>query len=256
MDRHRAAALAGLLPRLAVAGLVPALTAAPAHAARAQASVSGTATDAATGRPVADVAVRIAGAGLQTVTDASGRFRFAAIPAGRHVLQSSHIAFASRSDTLDLADDLHLDIGVRLAGAALPLEPLQVAARSRTLIDAGFYQRRDRGIGEYITRNEIRDRGHQRLSDLLATIPGFRRTLRADGTSSMDARGKKSIVLTCDTQYFLDGLRADIAATDIDNLGLEDVEAVEVYRGAAGIPLQYGAVGGACGAVLIWMRKR
>jgi hypothetical protein len=238
---------------LAAAG---ALLLAPVPRLAAQSSVSGVVIDAGTGRPVADVTLRIDALGRESVSDERGRFRFPGLGAGRHLLLARHLAYAPRSDTLVLTDDQHLDLELRLSGSPLGIDPLHVTARSRLLLDAGFYQRRDRGLGEYFTRDDIGKRSFQRLSDLLITVPGFKRTIRADGTSSMDARGKKSIVLTCNTQYFIDGIRADLAATDIDNLGLEGVEGIEVYRGSAGIPLQYGADRGACGAVLIWMRKR
>ena len=58
----------------------------------------------------------------------------------------------------------------------------------------------------------------------------------------------------CPPQYFVDGIPA--SNFDIDEVLPGDVEAVELYSGAAGVPPQYNRFNGTsiCGTILIWTR--
>jgi hypothetical protein len=59
---------------------------------------------------------------------------------------------------------------------------------------------------------------------------------------------------SCTPPVFLDGIPV-MSDGDLDALVLlRDVEAVEVYRGSAELPLQYGGSNGACGAIVIWTK--
>jgi hypothetical protein len=44
-------------------------------------------------------------------------------------------------------------------------------------------------------------------------------------------------------------------ARNLDQVALRDVEAVEVYRGAAEVPTEYRGSTSACGVVLLWTRR-
>ncbi|MGH7475263.1 MAG: TonB-dependent receptor plug domain-containing protein [Longimicrobiales bacterium] len=217
-------------------------------------SIQGVVLDAQTTRPVVNASVRLRGTTHAAVTDAGGRFGFREIQPGMYVIVVEHIAYTARSDSLFLnsSDDLQLEI--QLAETAVALEPIEVTARPRKLVIVGFYDRRQRGIGTYFTRDDIEKRHVQRLSDLLSRVPGLRRTLNQDGSSRIDARGVKTIMTNCNTQYFIDGVRAEIGAIGIDVIPPRDIEAVEVYRGSSELPIQFDVGRAMCGAVLIWTR--
>src|SRR5205809_6909566 len=55
--------------------------------------VAGTVTSRASGAPVADVQVTVAGTTLRALTDASGRFRFSDVPGTMVVLQARRSGF-------------------------------------------------------------------------------------------------------------------------------------------------------------------
>jgi hypothetical protein len=38
-------------------------------------------------------------------------------------------------------------------------------------------------------------------------------------------------------------------------ISVNDIEAIEVYRSAAGIPIQFGGASGQCGAVVLWTKR-
>src|SRR6266571_4936467 len=67
--------------------------------------VAGTVTSRASGAPVADVQVTVAGTTLRALTDASGRFRFGDVPGTMVVLQARRIGFRAAEDTIRVGDE-------------------------------------------------------------------------------------------------------------------------------------------------------
>jgi hypothetical protein len=225
-----------------------------ATTASAQANVSGVVIDAATRRPVADVEVRLDTA--RAVTAATGGFRVVAVAAGSKRLELRHLAYASRSDVVRVADGDHIELEIQIAADAIRLAPLEVDVRSQRLMDAGFYKRSARGIGMFLTRAQIEDLRVGRLSDVFVRIPGARRALVDGEQSRIDMRGGKSLSVPCATQYFLDGVFAQAGASILDNLLVHHVEGMEVYRGASEMPTEFDYGRASCGAIVIWTRRR
>jgi hypothetical protein len=234
---------------LALAGLAP-------RAARAQGTLGGQVLDAHTSRPVAGAEIRIVARGVELVTDGQGRFRFAPLAAGTLVVDVRHLAYAPRSDTVRLADGDEVRLEIRLAADAIALPPLAVETFSMRLDEAGFFRRRARGIGTFMTREEVQAHRATHLGDLFARVPGLRRVILADGTSRIDSRGGKPPISRCDTQYFIDGVRADIAGVGVDAIPVHVVEGIEVYRSGSQVPTQFDHGRAMCGAVVIWTRGR
>jgi len=116
-----------------------------------------------------------------------------------------------------------------------------------------FYRHRQGGIGYFFDRHEIDSRRVQRISDLLRRVPG---------TRLMNDRGGRSIMRMsrsaggrdCPPDVWIDGVRA--VGMNVDDMPLSDVEALELYRGPAGIPPEMNSRLGnpACGALIIWTR--
>ncbi|RMH14199.1 MAG: hypothetical protein D6701_11515, partial [Gemmatimonadetes bacterium] len=42
---------------------------------------------------------------------------------------------------------------------------------------------------------------------------------------------------------------------DLDLIRPEDIEAIEVYRGASEVPAEFGGSDAGCGAIVIWTRR-
>jgi len=111
-----------------------------------------------------------------------------------------------------------------------------------------FWRRREQGWGRFFTREEIDRRHPIFVSDMLRTVPGF--TIERIGPStyirSTRAGGG------CSPTLWLDGMR--LPDSDPDALiHPADVEAIEIYRGGAETPAEFGGFND-CGAVVIWSR--
>lgn len=180
-------------------------------------------------------------------TDARGRFAFRGLPDGRYRLELARAGYGTLVDTVSFRASLGLQIEAELVREAVEMQPLLavVEARSRRLEASGFYERRDRGFGQFVARDEIEDRDPGRVTDLLATMRGVRLGPPpglADGRALLMRGG-------CVPEIFMDGVRT-IRPFSLDaSLHPDDVAGIEVYHSAE-VPVQYGVSG--CGAVLVW----
>ena len=108
--------------------------------------------------------------------------------------------------------------------------------------------------GVFITRADIEKRQAHRLSEVLATVPGVQilrsRGAGQDGIRMARAAGGRD----CPVTIWVDGQR--VPGLNVDDIGPSEVEAVEIYKGAASLPAEYNVNRGtpACGTIAIWTR--
>jgi outer membrane receptor for ferric coprogen and ferric-rhodotorulic acid len=133
------------------------------------------------------------------------------------------------------------------------LDPLDVevsATISATKLKMqGFEERRLKGRGVFITREQIEQRGAMQLSDLLTNISGVR--VRRD-----DYRQRVGILMgrgayACEPVLYIDG--SPRSALEINDYHPAQVEAMEIYTRVSMSPPGYRS--GRCGSVLIWSRE-
>lgn len=255
---------------------------APASAAAGTFAVM--ALDAA-GRPLAGATVRI-GSLPAVVTDAGGRARGGILPAGEYAVSMEHPTVGTLTGRVTVPAGLG-GVEIRPAGGAgstslavvanrvvaLAGVEARSAARSRSLEMQGFYARRQRGGGVFLTDSAIQARRAGRLSDVLRRVEGIRlvrysaegqqRSTDADEAYRI-ASGRASTSISradwCWMDVYLDGQLVQShdhpdQARNLDQVALRDVEAVEVYRGAAEVPTEYRGSTSACGVVLLWTRR-
>ena len=111
-----------------------------------------------------------------------------------------------------------------------------------------------RGVGQYVTRDEIEKRWGGTPSDLLRNTPGIRfvRTSRGKGirfpTTSINRRED------CMPMIWLDGQKAP--GMEIDDITLGDIEGIELYNGPSTTPMQFSQMQGSnnCGTIVVWSR--
>jgi len=113
----------------------------------------------------------------------------------------------------------------------------------------GFEERRLKGRGVFITREQIERRGSVQLSDLLTNISGV--TVRRD-----DYRDRVTISMgrgftACEPVFFIDGSPRSVL--EINDYRPGQVEAMEVYTRVSMAPPGYRS--GSCGSVIIWSRE-
>jgi hypothetical protein len=205
-------------------------------------------------RGIGDVVLEIEGSEVRVVSAADGSFQLPPMPPGAYELTTSHIAHGERQDTISIEHGALLQYTIGLAESAVPLRPIEVVVRSELLERRGFYERQQNGTGAYLTRSSWQARSPGRPSDILRRISGVR---------TVPARGGLGTVLisrgNCPFRYILDGVPVT-STFHLDDIPVEWIEALEVYRGVAGLPIQFTASPGTdnanCGVIVVWTRDR
>jgi len=214
--------------------------------------VAGHVREAPSGQPLAAAAVRV-GQGPEQLSGADGAFRFEKIPPGLHEVTIERIGFATVRDSVEIEFGTSVDLDIRLAAQAVPLEPIRVVVRSLVLERTGFYRREGRGLGTFITRQDIEARSPVTSSNLLRRVPGLR--LARGRFNEQIAMGRGN----CPYRFIIDGARIN-AGFSIDEMPPNWFEGLEVYQGPSQVPTEFSAgplePNASCGLIVIWTRNR
>jgi hypothetical protein len=92
--------------------------------------VSGEVVDRYTREPVSMAVVRIAGTGLEAVSDGAGRFHFGELQAGRYTLEIQALGHAGSGTAIDLPPDASVVLSLLATPEAIEIEGIEVGVRS------------------------------------------------------------------------------------------------------------------------------
>jgi hypothetical protein len=205
-----------------------------------------------------------------TFTSTDGKFVFHLPRIGEYRLLVSRIGYPPITTRRFIVDSpFTARVSLSLPSTPLTLDTVTVIAsgvekRLQYLADAGFYRRSKVGFGHYLTRADIDKRDPLIMSDLLHDMPGVRVTCTGARHCDITMRAANSMFMRgkCQPSVVLDGVvlraggvgsRGDLPLDDLINPF--NVEALEVYPGPEGVPVQYSGYLSPCGAILIWSRR-
>lgn len=222
-------------------------------------TVTGTVTDRESREPVASAVVvmhPIGGEdarGLTTRTDDHGRFRFKGIPSGDYQIQTHHIGYEDRTDTLSVGVKVLVQVDVQVGTEAVGLPPVKVTVRQGWLADTGFYYRKEAGFGKFLTPEDLDKRNAPRMTQVLRQIPGIRvsKLCGAFSCTQVVRMSATNAYRACSVTYYMDG-REMHGPVSIDHISPLDVAAVEIYQSIAETPAQFY---GRCGSIVIWSKR-
>ncbi len=221
-------------------------------------------------RPVEGAEVHIAALAMSTVTDADGRFAFANLPNGTHLVAVRALGYSPVAREIPIDGRPVPEFTLRMQPAAPVLSEVRVSGEADP-ISVGLREFRDReraGFGKFLTPEDLERAGDLSMTSIVASrvqgfefIPIYRGTLAA-GTGIAAKRfrtigGGLRPAPPCFAQVFVDGMRVTSAGTeafDISQLKTSEVMAMEFYRGASETPTQFSGPSAACGTVVIWTR--
>ncbi|HEY3221433.1 MAG TPA: TonB-dependent receptor [Gemmatimonadales bacterium] len=242
------------------------------HAAHAQV-LAGTVLDSASGKPIVGAGILLldsAGTAIRSlVTGPDGQFTFNIPHLGEYRLLISRIGYPiSISKPFDFSSTFTARVSLSLPSNPITLDTVTVVAkeierRLPNLADAGFYRRRQIGFGHFLTRDEIDKRDPLILSDLLQGMSGVRVTCVGARRCTVTMRAANTMFFRgkCNPSVVLDGVLLQPGGTGSGGLRLDDlvnpfnIEALEVYPGPEGVPVQYSGYLSPCGAILVWSRR-
>ncbi|MEP6618840.1 MAG: carboxypeptidase regulatory-like domain-containing protein [bacterium] len=210
------------------------------------------------GHPVPNAEVRLTGSQSFTYTNDSGGFRLLGLPLGTVNVTARRLGFAPASFDLRMRagqrDSLVLTLTILAQSLPGMVAEDEAMARSQRLL-AGFWSRRSQGFGHYLTRDEIVKRDAHEFTDLVRMVPSVSVQLKnGRPTIRFPRYGQSSMRGDCPPLYWVDGQRVENASPD--EFPPNDMEAIEIYSGAATIPPQFAPrmTSNTCGVIVIWTR--
>lgn len=207
-----------------------------------------------TGEPLAGATVALRRARRGALADSAGNFSIPQALAGDDTLEVRYVGYEGGSTPITLEAGVTTRVVLLLAPNVVRVAELEVQIE-RGEFRLGlreFERRRARGIGEFVTREQIERQNPRETSDVLRRVPGLR-------VGPSDAGGRTEITLgrdafPCRPAIFVDGLH--MARFSVDDVIVPDLGGIEVYTGAGQIPVKYASMApSACGAILIWTRR-
>jgi hypothetical protein len=229
--------------------------------------------------PIAGAEVALPALNLKATSDSAGRFRIVGIPPGNYVVTVRALRFSPVSSVLAFgkADSVDTDMLLTAAKTVLPAVGV-VAEAVPTGKLAAFDERRRGGFGHFVTSNELEKMGAQRLSDVMARVPGNKvmpgftsaawmysgrgpQSRSSGALPSLDrmdiAKGAKSGF--CYAAVMLDGIFVYQGAPgetlfDINSIPVSEIAGIESYAGGATMPTQYNGTRNSCGLIIIWTK--
>jgi len=242
--------------RLALVPCLPLLVGllAGAPSARAQAgtgSIHGQIVAQGDTNPIFGARISLIGTTKTATSDSAGRFQFQDLSAGLYVVQVNAIGYSKGMYQLQLGEGEAMNRVFQLEPRVFGLEPMTVEGRrrlqGRRLEE--FQQRMARGMGTFITADDIAKRNPSNLMDVLRTVRGVRAEC-AGSDCIVKFQGQPT---SCEPHYLLDGLPSDSYIAQ--SLDPRDVEGIELYRGASEMPAEFGGIEAACGVIAIWTKS-
>lgn len=262
----------------AVRFAVCAVLMAPPFALSAQ-TIRGRVLDQANGEPVADAIVTAMWSAADSigsiVTDSTGSFFVRAPRAGKVLLQVERIGYRTvQTAAIDLGAGDIIAVDVPITTSPVKLEPIGVEVLrgpvvTGTLLD-GYHERRywlgeQLGLGTFLTRDQLDTRYAVNMSDVMRMLPSVRmvRNVKTGGWNVAIGATSLSEFHGCKyAKVLVDGVwanrRGDIHEedNDIDLMAIPNMlEGIEVYRGGAQMPAEFGGPTSRCGVVALWTRR-
>lgn len=226
---------------------------------------------------------------VTAVSDADGHLRLNAPRAGSYYIAARRLGYRPWiSGPVKIEAGAELNSVFHLQPMPVTLDPItaNAVAIRRNLEFNGFFERQQSNFGHFLTPEAIERRQAVRITDLLTAIPGVQLVVGGSGNVGPAQIALRGSSLTdgalCRPRVFVDGLmyaRGDsrpvrVRASDATEreadmerrmdqaLSLDDighpsaVAAIEVYRSASQVPVQFGgtSVETLCGVIVIWTR--
>jgi TonB-linked SusC/RagA family outer membrane protein len=214
-------------------------------------SVSGRVTDERTAQPVAGATLEVQGTPLIAQSDADGRYRIGAVPAGTHTLVARRLGYASARQSITVADGGQVTADLTIRPVAQSLDELVITGT------AGSEQLRS--IGAKVSTIDAVETLAQSAAPTLGTLlsgrtPGVvvsTMSGRVGAGPAINIRGRSSIGLGNSPLIYVDGVRVDNAVGTgpssaggfsaqgalvggrLNDIIPEDIQRIEIIKGPA-----------------------
>lgn len=227
------------------------------------------------GQPLAGAIVTVSGAAARTQTRDDGTFTLPSLPAGTQSLSVNAIGYTSATIAINLTNGTPWSGDIRLTNAVPVLSTVQVSAQrfAQGYAQVGFSERKSRGVGTFMTYDDIQRKHPMTTTDLFTDVPGLYVDRSFNPPIITGGRGRTSLKEASGicVNLFVDGHRVLLPSVDNSAVGdsgasgrfvpldidaqvnKEEVVAVEVYQNA-NTPVQFHIAGESCPVIVVWTR--
>jgi len=259
MQRFKPRLLLGFLSALAFLVWVPPVLAQPTG------TVSGTITDAQTGRALSGVQIFVPGTSVYSISRAQGRYDLRNVPAGEAQVRAEMIGYGAAEATVQVVAGEIAVLDLELTATAIALQELVVTGT------AGETERRAMGtVIASVNAADLTERMQMTtIGDLLQSRVAGMNVYPPSGTHGigavMNLRGLTSVNLQSDPVIYIDGVRVDAShdragvwlggqhTSRMQDISPNDIERIEIVKGAAASTL-YGTQGSS-GVIQIFTKR-
>lgn len=221
-----------------------------------------------------DVVVTLTPSDREARTDSSGVFRFATLPAGDYLMSARRLGYDVVFRTFHVAADRETAVRVAMIPLVQRMATITVSGH-RVTYPARLeepYKRAARGVGHFITREQIDSLGPVDLTAVLMRVPGVRAKWNVVEFARCTELGRNNqkVQVWVDgqrwTNYTLDHQVSDpdpearkqeitlnVTASDVvRDIAPSSVQLIEIFSGPSTIPVDY--LNDACAVILIWRK--
>jgi len=209
------------------------------------------------GHPLVGARVTVGGVDREVRSDGGGMAKIERVPEGVRLVDVRREGYAYQrvASVFTPGDTVRREVVMK--PDPIELEELTVTTwgRSTRLIRNGFYDRQRRGLGAYMTRDQLERMRPYHLQEAFRFMRGFSVNRERSHDIVVATRGG---ITSCVPHVYIDGnrmlmRRVEDQADALESIPPENVEAIEAYQGPATIPAEY-ALMGTCGVILVWTR--
>ena len=224
-------------------------------------NIIGRVLDSRSGNPLTGATVRLQEANRDAVTNGRGVFLFRDVASGPDVITIQMIGYAEQEKVIQILGGRAQDVVVRLTTEPIELTPMIVEVRTRSWFSdrAGLEDRMLSGNGVIFAADDLAELQPRVLGDLMRQVPGAQvRTSGGtySGTWSVQFRGASNMLNeACNPVIWMDGVKIGSDPVMFREITGPEIDAVEVYRGAAEVPGEFSGGDARCGVVVVWTRR-
>jgi hypothetical protein len=233
-------------------------------------------------RGMRNAEVSVLGTPRSVRTDGFGVFHLDHIPAGTRTIQVKSIGLMPMTLSMDFATSAVRDTTLSIAHQAQALDAVSVKEHSSNslMADNGFDARRAKGLGAYVTEEDLAKHNYADLTSVLMSVRGLHVEYGSSGFPVAYLRGindfgpdGKSLRVYCIPNIFIDGAPYAIDRAPMSRnpdpkvpspyseltgeVRPEMIRGIEVYSSSGTIPAQYDRTSSTgCGSIVIWLKER
>jgi hypothetical protein len=218
--------------------------------------------EAIEGAEVADVLSR-----TTALTTRTGTVTLSFLPDGGSLVRIQKIGYEPKTIMVAISPTDTVPFTILLSPIAQTLPTVVTKDSTTKYVSPGlraFEERRKSGFGHFITEAELRKADNKALTTVIRDLPNINIACpripapRAGDCWAVSGRqtSKGGIASggSCALDLYVDG--AVFTDNDLNKLRVDQFAAIEMYSGAATIPLLYNKTGSTCGVLLLWTRER